>query len=219
MENVILEKNSLFGLIRNLADETKTFIRQEAQLVKTELFEKLSRLGRNTATLAVGGAVAYAGLVVFIMGLCWLLAWTFQQAGLAPLFAGFVGLAAIGLLVTVIGGVLLLLALKSISQQSITPGRSLQTLAELSGAEAAPATRPRPVSEPSQSSAELQSCVEATESRLGETLDELGRRVSPTHLKAKAAKGIKDRPYYSSLAAMVTGFLSAFLIRRRFHRA
>ncbi len=222
MEHVIPEKKSLFGLVRQVADETKVFIRQEAELAKTEISEKLARLGKNVATLAVGGVVAFVGLIVFIMGLGWLLAWAFQQAGLAPVFAGFLGLAVIGLLVIATGGVLLLTAIKTLSSQSLAPQRTLRTLEELRGKEPAPITEtkaPKPPPEPKISSAELQTRVEATETRLSETLDELGRRVSPRHIKAKAVQGIKDRPYYSSLFAMLGGLVSAFLIKRRFQRA
>jgi len=219
METLTPEKTSLFGLIRNVADETKTFVRQEAQLLKAELSEKFSRMAKNSVTVAIGGAVAYAGLIVFFIGVGWLLAWAFEKAGLAPLFAGFLGLAVMGLLVTVIGGVMVLGAVKSISQQSLAPERTIRTLQELQGKPPVPVVHPEAETkvEP-RSSAELQSRVEATEKRLTGTLDELGRRVTPRHLRQQAVQSIKDRPYYSSLGAMIAGFFSAFFITRRVQR-
>ena len=86
------------------------------------------------------------------------------------------------------------------------------------GAVFAPPLAPK-APEPKTSIAEFQTRVEATETPLRETLDELGRRVSPCHIKAKAAQRTKDRPYYSGLFAMIGVFLGVFFIKRRFQRA
>ena len=96
-------KTSLRSLVQALTGEVKVFFRQEIDLAKAEASEKIAWIGRNAIRVAVGGFVAYAGLIVFLIGLGWLIAWALRQAGLPPGLAGFVGLAIIGLLFVLTG--------------------------------------------------------------------------------------------------------------------
>src|ERR1051326_8769768 len=57
---------SLESLIGDLTQETTSLIRQEITLAKTEITQKASRFARDTAFLAIGGAVAYAGLLALV---------------------------------------------------------------------------------------------------------------------------------------------------------
>src|SRR5881227_2832610 len=116
-------KTSIFGLIGDLKDETKTFIKEEVQLAKAEISENISHMGKNAVGLAIGGIVAYAGLIVFLAGLGLLLAFAFEQLGLQPVLAGFIGLAIIGFFVMVIGGVLILKGIKAFKAGSLAPRR------------------------------------------------------------------------------------------------
>ncbi len=218
METPNPTRSSFLGLFRLLTGDIRTFIRQEIQLAKTEVSEKISMLGRNAVTLALGGFVAYAGLIVFLIGLGWLLAWAFEQAGLPPVLAGFVGIGSIGLLVIIIGCVLLLSAVKKISSHSVAPQRTIETIQELrTGGQPLP-VKPEPP-KPQPSSAQLQAQVEATEGRLGATVEELGHRMSPSHINAQVKGKIRERPYSSGLVAAGAGILSGLLLRRRFRRA
>lgn len=202
-------------MFRNLTGDTRTFIRQEIQLAKTELSEKLSHMGRNAVSLAIGGFVAYAGLIVFLIGLGWLLGWAFTLAGLQPALAAFVGLAIIGLVVAGIGAIMLLKGAKTLSKESLAPQRTLQTLQELKSGQAAPS----PASTEKPSSAEMQARVEATENRMGDTLDELGYRLSPQHINQQVKHRIQENPYRAGLIAIVAGLISGLLVRRKFHHA
>ncbi len=219
MPTVMRARTSLIGLFRELTADTRTFIRQEIQLAKTELAEKASLFGRNAAALVIGGFIAYAGLIIFLMGLGWLLAWAFEAAGLQPVLAGFIGLVAVGLVTIVVGSVLLLKGLKTISSESLAPERTVQTLQELKGPETFQATPAPPQPEEKPSSEEMQQRVEATENRMGETLEELGRRLSPQHINEQVKGKIRANPYRTSLVAMLAGILSGFLLRRKFRHA
>lgn len=210
---------SFFTLLRTLTGDTKTLIRQEVQLAKTEISEKISMMGRNAVSLAIGGFVAYAGLIVFLIGLGWLIAWAFTQAGLAPFLSAFLGLGIIGLLVVATGTILLMGAIKRFSKESIKPQRTITTLQELkSGQPAAPENREEQ-SQESPSSDELEQKVQETEARLGADLDEVGRRLSPKHIKAQVTSNIQARPYRAGAIAMAAGFITAFLLKRKWGRA
>jgi hypothetical protein len=60
------EERSLGDLFTDLSRETTTLVRQEVALAKTELTQKATRVGKDIGFLAIGGAIAYAGLLAFI---------------------------------------------------------------------------------------------------------------------------------------------------------
>lgn len=154
---------SVLDLMQALTNETKTFMRQEIALAKTELSEKVGRMAREGASVGIGGFVAYAAAIVMLLGLGFLVAWAIHLAGIESLFASFLGLLGIGLLVLGIGGVLALQGLAGLRKESITPERTVHTLQELRGSSAGPAT-PAPAPPPEKlSSQQAQARVEATE--------------------------------------------------------
>ena len=215
-------RRSLLGLVRNLTFDTKTFIRQEVQLAKAELSEKISKLGRNALSLAIGGFVAYAGLIVLLIGLGSLLGLAFEKAGLSTAMAGFLGLGAVGLLVLVVGCVMLLKGVKSLSRESLTPERTVQTLKELRGDDDedyyAESYNDEENGEEAPSTDELQARVEATENRMGETLDEIGYRLSPSHINAEVKTKIEENPYRYGLVALGVGVASGLMLRSKLRR-
>jgi hypothetical protein len=60
------DERSLGDLVTELTRELSTLIRQETALAKTELSEKVSSVGKDVGTMAVGGAVAYAGFLAIV---------------------------------------------------------------------------------------------------------------------------------------------------------
>ena len=128
-----LPKTSLINLFKNLTADFKTFIHQEIDLAKTEISEKISMLGKNVASLAVGGFVAYAGFIVLLIGLGWLLGYAFQKAGLEPALATFLGLAIIGLVIAGVGGAFIAKALSALKKEPLSPKRTIHTLQEFKG--------------------------------------------------------------------------------------
>lgn len=213
-------KPSLATLFSSLAGDTRNLIRQEFLLAKTELGEKISKMGRSTIQLAVGGVVAYAGLIVFIISLGWLAGWALGKAGLDPALAVFVGLSIVGLLVAATGCLLLNSALKNFSAKSLSPEKTIQTIQELKGSnaqeefEAALAKARNEKLDLDQ----MQARVEATETRLGDTLEELGYRFSPEHVKAQVRDRICENPYRAGFVAMGFGLVGGLFLRRKFER-
>src|SRR5437879_4484195 len=137
MDTASVSQTSVLGLIRALTGDTKTFIRQEVQLAKTEITEKIAKLGSNAVSLAIGGFVAYAGLLVFLLAFGFLLMLAFEAAGLSELMAGFLGFLLIGLLVIGIGGALIAKPIGQFKRESLKPERTIHTLQELRGTDTA----------------------------------------------------------------------------------
>jgi len=217
-------RTSLFGLFGELKHETKSLIKEEVQLAKTEISEKLSRMGRHSVSLAVGGFVAYAGLIVFLAGLGLLLAYAFETLGLQRPLAGFIGLAIMGLVAGGIGYAFIAEAIKCFSHESIAPEKTVETLKDLkqeikpSAREAAPEPT-KTATEPKRSSDEIQASVVATEQMMGETVEEIGRRLTPHYANQQFKRKFQEHPYRWNLIAIGTGVASALWVKRRINHA
>src|SRR4051794_30674266 len=96
MRNAATSGTSLFGLIGDFRDEVKTLIREEIELARTEMSEKLSRFGRNAASLAAGAIAAFAGLIILLASLSSLLSFAFEHLGMQRSLAFFLGALIIG---------------------------------------------------------------------------------------------------------------------------
>jgi uncharacterized membrane protein YqjE len=61
------QDRSFVGLFRDLTRETTTLVQQEVALAKAEVNEKISQVTSGAASLASGGAVAFAGLLFLLL--------------------------------------------------------------------------------------------------------------------------------------------------------
>ena len=108
-------------LFSELANETSLLIRQEIALAKVELTEKATIIGRNVGFLVLGGAVAYAALLVllatFIIILAYFIPW-------------WAAALAIAVLVGIVAAVLISKALATLKNANITPRQTMETLKE-----------------------------------------------------------------------------------------
>ena len=99
-------------------------------MAKTEMAEKAAMIGRNSIYLAIGGLVAYAGLIfilVSVMRLMWL---GLLKAGLSDWVAQWLAPAIVGLIVAGIGYGLIQKAKSTLSRESIAPTKTIQSLKE-----------------------------------------------------------------------------------------
>jgi putative superfamily III holin-X len=217
METTAPSQTSIMGLVRHLAEDTKKLLRQEIELAKAELSEKVAVFGRNAVSVAVGGFIAYAGLIVLLIGLGWLVAWALEKAGLQPVLAGFIGLAGVGVLVAAIGATFLFAGLKAFSKESLAPQRTIHTIQRLKKTEPQIEAKPEPA--PKRSSQEMEAKVLATEDRMTEAMGELGQRLTPREINARVKHRIEKKPYHTGFLAMAAGVLSGFFITRAARRS
>lgn len=206
--------SSILELVKDLKQDVKRFLREEVQLAKTEASEKVSHLSKNAVNIAIGGFVAYAGLIVFLGALGMLIAYAIQRAGLDPFLSGFIGLGAIGFIVIAVGAIFLLNGLKAMKKESLTPKRTIETLQRVKGNELEKPTAPKPKKD-QRSSAEIEAAVVRTESHMAETLDELGDRLTMRHFRHEANAHVHKHPYRWSLVAMGAGACGSYLMKRK----
>lgn len=118
------EQRSLGTLIGDLAHETTTLLRKEVELAKLEMAEKIDKVMTAVGSMAAGGAVLYAGFLVFLVflvaGLDTILDNWYSTQWLAPLIVSVVVLA--------LGYGMLKAGQKKIEKDALTPRRTLRSL-------------------------------------------------------------------------------------------
>ncbi len=115
------DERSLGELFADLARDTATLVSQEVALAKTEMTTKATRVGKDIGFLAVGGLIAYAGLLAIIAGVILLL----DQ--IVPLW---VSALIVGLVVAGIGYVLVQRGLTALKREDLTPRQTIESLKE-----------------------------------------------------------------------------------------
>jgi len=122
--------NSIPNLLRELRDETTTLLRQEVALAKTEMKENVSRMGGHAAQIAVGGFVAYAGVIVLLIGIGHLLGALLIRAGLDEQVAQWLAPSIVGLIVAIIGWMMLARAKHAMTHDDLAPKQTIDSLRE-----------------------------------------------------------------------------------------
>jgi len=116
------DERSLGDLFGDLARDMGTLVSQEVSLARTELTEKAAQVGKDVAMLAVGGLVAYAGLLAIIASVIVLIA----DRGV-PLW---VSALIVGAVVALIGYLLVQRGISALKRQDLTPRQTLESLKE-----------------------------------------------------------------------------------------
>jgi ABC-type multidrug transport system fused ATPase/permease subunit len=117
----IKEERSLGDLLADLSRETQTLLRQEMELAKTEISRKASQAGRATASLAIGGFVAYAGFLAIVAAII---------IGLAALIPAWLAALIVGLVVVGIGYFFIQKGLNGLKSEELIPKQTIESLKE-----------------------------------------------------------------------------------------
>ena len=120
--------STIGSLLSDLRSETTTLLRQEVALAKAELTEKATRAGKNTLAIATGGAVAYAGLIVLLLGIGQLLGRGVAAMGLDGEAAAWLGPVIVGSIAGLIGWSMLATAKKTLKAESLSLPETMGSL-------------------------------------------------------------------------------------------
>jgi hypothetical protein len=115
------QERSIGELFGQLSQDMTLLVRQEVQLARTEMSEKLSRLAANLISVAAGGFVAYLG------GLALVAAVILALRDLANISLA-VSALIVGAILAVIGWVMLQRGLKEMKRVDLAPRRTVETL-------------------------------------------------------------------------------------------
>jgi xanthine/uracil permease len=88
------QNRSIMSLISDLARETTTLVRDEVQLAKAEVSEKVDQVGDGITSLLSGGIIVFSGVLVLLYAVVVVVAdlisgWT-TEPWVAPLIVGLV---------------------------------------------------------------------------------------------------------------------------------
>lgn len=117
------DDRSLGELFSDLARDTSTLIRQEVQLAKTEMTQTASSVGKDIASMAVGGAIAYAGFLVILAAIVLFL-------GEVLNLPWWLSALIVGLIVTGIGYLLIQRGREALKRENLAPQQTIETLKE-----------------------------------------------------------------------------------------
>jgi uncharacterized membrane protein YqjE len=95
------EEMTVGELVFEVSDRATVLVREEIELAKTEVTEKLNRLLQGSVTALVAGVFVLAALAMIMHGIAWLLNDLFFESNV---WAGFLVEAAFFLLLAAIGG-------------------------------------------------------------------------------------------------------------------
>jgi len=115
------EEQTLGELFAALARDTTTLVRQEIDLARTELTQKIPGLGKDVGRLGIGAAVAYAGFLALIAA---------AILALGELIPLWVSALVVGIVVLGAGYILIQRARDGLKRADLTPRETIETLKE-----------------------------------------------------------------------------------------
>jgi hypothetical protein len=122
------DPRSVVQLVKELRDEMSDLVRQEVILAKTEMSEKVSRVLRNVAYLAVGGAILHASFIILLIAGSAGAYVGLVAADMSHFTAGWLGPLLVGLIVVIIGYAFLQKAISTLKNESLIPEETVASL-------------------------------------------------------------------------------------------
>jgi hypothetical protein len=116
------EDKSLGELFGELTRDMGTLVRKEVELARTEMTARASRMGRHAAYIAVGGAIAYAGLLALVAAMVIVL----EAVGLTWWASALI----VGIVVALAGYLFVQRGISAMQRDSLTPTETIETLKE-----------------------------------------------------------------------------------------
>jgi hypothetical protein len=110
----------LIPLIRSLASDTATLVRQEVDLAKSEIEHAARRVVADSAWIATGAAIAAVGALCLVLAMA---------LGLGALLGSYwLGTLITGLLLVLVGGGFLYKGVRDLRKQQFLPRRTAESL-------------------------------------------------------------------------------------------
>jgi hypothetical protein len=217
METETTHRGSFFGLIGHLRQEVMRLIRQEIQLAKTEIMEKISKMTRNAMFAAAGGVVALIGAELLFIGIGVVAGYGFTQLGWDTGLSYAAGLGGMGILVVIVGVAFLMKGIHAFTAKELAPQHTIDTMRELTGKEPLPKVDVKDKKKThngdhKESTAELRRRFENTRHEVEHTAAELRQRA---RLGRVVASSVHSHPMRTLAASLATGYLGGRVLKNR----
>jgi hypothetical protein len=115
------QERSIAELFGQLSQDMTLLVRQEVQLARTEMSEKLSRLTANMVSVIAGGFVAYVGALALVAALILALN---DLAGISP----WVSALIVGAVLAITGYAMLRRGLGELKRVDLAPRRTVENI-------------------------------------------------------------------------------------------
>jgi hypothetical protein len=116
------DDKSLGELFSELSRDTAELVRKEVQLARTEMTARASKVGRHVIFIAIGGFIAYAGLLALVAALVIVL----EAVGLTWWASALI----VGIVVALAGYLFVQRGISGLQRDSLTPTETIETLKE-----------------------------------------------------------------------------------------
>lgn len=210
-------RSSFFGLIGHLRHEVMRLIRQEIQLAKAEIMEKISKAMRNAIFAAAGGVVALIGAELLFLGIGVVAGYGFTKLGWDPGLSYAVGIGGMGILVAIIGAAFLMKGISAFTAKELAPQQTIDTMRELAGKRPTPKVDVKDKKDKShnghhESAEELRKHFEQTRHEVQRTAAELRERA---HLGKAVAQHVSSHPMRTLAMGLASGYLGGRMLKKR----
>ena len=120
--------STISALLSELRHESTTLLRQEVALAKAELGEAAAQAGRHSLAVATGGAIAYAGGLVLLIGVGALAGQGLAALGLSPEIAPWLGFMLVGAITALFGWSKFAKAKRALRPDQLMPRETIASL-------------------------------------------------------------------------------------------
>lgn len=125
------EDRTLADLVVDVSENASTLVREEIELAKAEVSEKVSKLARGAGVGIAAGAFAFLALIMILHGIAWILG---EEVFSGNIWAGYFVTAAIFLLLAALAGWIASKALKAgappVPEQAIEEAKRTKEMLE-----------------------------------------------------------------------------------------
>jgi uncharacterized membrane protein YqjE len=125
------DQRPLADLVVEVSENASTLVREEIELAKAEVSEKLGKILRGSAVGAAAGAFAFLALIMILHGIAWLLG---EELFDGNIWAGYFVTAGIFLLLAALAGLIAFRALKAgsppVPEQAIAEAKLTKEMLE-----------------------------------------------------------------------------------------
>jgi len=128
------EERTLGELVTEVSESASTLVREEIELAKAEISEKVGKLVRGSVVGIAAGTFAFLALILILHGIAWLLG---EELFSGNIWAGYFVTAGIFLLIAALAGFVAFRALRSgtppVPEQAIAEAKLTKEMLEREG--------------------------------------------------------------------------------------
>jgi uncharacterized membrane protein YqjE len=128
------EDRSLADLVVEVSENASTLVREEIELAKTEVSEKVGKILRGSVVGVAAGTFAFLALILILHGIAWLLG---EELFNGNIWAGYFVTAGVFLLIAALAGFIAFRAVRSgappVPEQAIEEAKLTKEMLEKEG--------------------------------------------------------------------------------------